>query len=93
VKYGNIELKRGIAVDGENLWRWVKSMAAGRVETCKLVTISLLNTGGTLVREWSFRDAYPVKWSATAFSAEQNAIAIETLAIAHQGLLITDLSR
>lgn len=91
VKYSNIELKRGIAVDGEGLWRWVKRMAAGTVEPCN-VTISLLSTRGNLVREWTFVDAYPVKWNATAFSAEQNAIAIETLTIAHQGLLIADLS-
>jgi phage tail-like protein len=90
VKYSNIELKRGIAADGESLWRWVKKMVAGTVDPCNM-TISLLNARGEFVREWTFRGAYPVKWSATTFSAEQSAIAIETLTIAHQGLLITDL--
>lgn len=88
IKYGNLDLKRGIATDGEKLWQWVKKTARGQIETCT-VTVSLLSSEGQPVREWTFMDAYPVKWSATAFSAEQNAIAIETLTIAHQGLLLS----
>lgn len=87
IKYGNLSLKRGIASDGEKLWQWVKKMAGGQVEPCT-VTVSLLDAAAQPVRAWTFLDAYPVKWSATAFSAEQNAIAIETLTLAHQGLLL-----
>jgi phage tail-like protein len=88
ITYGNLTLKRGIATDGEKLWQWVRRMAAGQIETCT-VTVSLLDERAQTVREWTFIDAYPVKWNATAFSAEQNAIAIETLTIAHQGLLLS----
>ena len=87
IKYGNLELKRGIATDGEPLWRWVRDMARGEIRPCH-VTISLFAADGAVVRDWTFVDAYPVKWSATAFSAQENAIAIETLALAHQGLLL-----
>jgi phage tail-like protein len=87
ITYGNLSLKRGIAKDGEQLWRWVKKMAHGQIEPC-MVTVSLLDTQAQPVRSWTFLDAYPVKWSATALSAEQSAIAIETLTLAHQGLLL-----
>lgn len=88
VTYSNLTLSRGIAADGEKLWQWVRQVAGGQFETCT-VTVSLLDARAQPIREWTFMDAYPVKWSATAFSAEQNAIAIETLTIAHQGLLLS----
>jgi phage tail-like protein len=88
VAYGNLTLSRGVAADGEKLWQWVRQMARGQIETCA-ITISLLDARAQTVREWTFIDAYPVKWSATTFSAGQNAIAIETLTIAHQGLLLS----
>ncbi|MFN8499774.1 MAG: phage tail protein [Anaerolineae bacterium] len=87
VKYGNLTLKRGIAEDGQKLWRWVMKMIQGEIELCN-VTVSLMDSQATApVRTWTFVDAYPVKWTASALSAEQNAIAIETLTLAHQGLL------
>jgi phage tail-like protein len=35
---------------------------------------------------WNFFDAYPVKWTGPDFRAETNAIAFETVALAHHGI-------
>jgi phage tail-like protein len=37
---------------------------------------------------WSFIKAYPVKWSGPQFTAHSTDAAIETLEIAHQGMIL-----
>jgi phage tail-like protein len=89
-KFSNLVLKKGIASDGQPLWDWVESVVknanSGEFET-HTVTVTLYDVEGKKpMRVWTYVDAYPIKWAATALSAEQNAIAIETLTLAHQGL-------
>ena len=89
-KYSNINLKKGIATDGKPLWDWVKSVVQGAdtgTFTTHTLTVTLFDVSGkNPVRAWVYQDAYPIKWAATALTADQNAIAIETLTLAHQGL-------
>jgi phage tail-like protein len=89
-KFTNITLKRGIATDGSPLWDWVQKnvqAADNGTATAHDVTVTLLDLSGRQpLRTWTFRNAYPVKWSATALSTEQSAIAIESLALAHDGM-------
>ena len=86
-KYSNLTLKRGIATDGDNLWAWVKDAVQGTTVKTHDVEVMLYDLQGQkTLRTWVFRGAFPVKWSATALSADQNAIAIETLVLAHQGI-------
>ncbi len=85
-KFTNLTLKKGIATDGQPLWDWVQKTVSGKITTHQ-VTVTLYDLKGeNPLREWVFQDAYPVKWGASALSAEQNAIAIETLTLAHQGM-------
>lgn len=85
-KFTNVTLKKGIATDGSSLWEWVQKTVSEPVQA-KTVTVTLYDlTGQNPLRTWTFVDAYPVKWSASALNAEQNAIAIETLVLAHQGM-------
>lgn len=89
-KQTNLTLKRGIALDGKQLWKWVTNMVQGKIKTYN-VTVSLWDPSGQqALRTWTFMKAYPIKWSATALTAEQNAIAIETLTLAHQGMMFTE---
>ena len=89
-KFANVTLKKGVALDGQSMWDWIQSVVKaannGQVPT-RTVTITLYDVSGTNpLRTWSFLKAYPIKWSVVALSADQNAIAIETLTLAHQGL-------
>lgn len=85
-KFTNLTLKKGIATDGQQLWNWVENTVKGQITTHS-VTVTLYDlTGQNPLRTWVFQDAYPIKWSAVALSADQNAIAIETLVLAHQGM-------
>ena len=84
-KFTNLTLKKGIATDGNDLWDWVTNTVMSGVDP-KTVTITLYDLSGqSPLRTWTYIGAYPVKWSAVPLNAEQNAIAIETLVLAHQG--------
>jgi phage tail-like protein len=85
-KFTNLTLKKGIAIDGDELWKWVRLTVQGKISLHD-VTVTLYDqTGSKPVRVWTFQGAYPVKWSANALSADQNALAVETLVLAHQGM-------
>ncbi len=90
-KWGDLTLKRGIAADGAALWSWFNLALRGTPRP-RQVTVTMLGfvpmAGGApaILRTWVFNGAYPVKWSTTQLSAEQNAIAVETLTLAHEGL-------
>jgi phage tail-like protein len=89
-KFSNLNLKKGIATDGQPLWDWVQNVVKG-ANTGEFpthpVTVTLYDVSGkNPLRTWTYKDAYPIKWAATALSADQNAIAIETLTLAHQGM-------
>ena len=48
--------------------------------------LSITVKGDAKIR-WSFRNAWPSKWTGPAFNASGNAIAIETLEITHEELV------
>ncbi|MEU9407841.1 phage tail protein [Streptomyces sp. NPDC048281] len=53
------------------------------------VDISLQDVHQNVVASWSLRNAYPVSWSGPVLDAKQNAVAIETLTLEHEGFLPT----
>jgi phage tail-like protein len=97
VEYGNLVLKRGyVPADGNTeglseFFRWCLSALnrPGSPVQRRDVTVTLMSQGlGKRVHSWVFRSCYPVKWSGPAFKSGDNAIAIESLELAHEGLQI-----
>lgn len=83
-KYQNIIFKRGIT-DSDTLWKWHQDVVNAKIER-RIGYIILLNFEGMEKWRWSFEDAYPVKWTGPDFKADSNAVAIETLELAHNGI-------
>jgi|SRR5947209_18206150 len=80
VEYSNLVLKRGYARTAE-LFKWCMKLQRRKV------TVQLIKQSeGRPLATWVFVDAYPVKWSGPSLKASENAIAIETLELAHRGL-------
>lgn len=80
----NLTLKRGLT-DSETFWNWIQQVKYGIVER-KSGRILLLNTRGTEVWGWEFRDAYPVKWTGPELRADEGSVAFETVELTHRGL-------
>lgn len=81
-KYSAISLKRGISDSGE-LWKWYRTVVDGKPERKNGSIILLDDTGQEKIR-WNFVNAWPTKWTGPSFNSTSNAVAVETLEIAHE---------
>lgn len=80
----NLVCKRGLT-DSRLFWEWTRGVADGTVVR-KNGLVFLLDASGNPVWGWGFTNAYPVKWSGPALAADEGAVAIEALELAHEGL-------
>ncbi len=85
VKHKNITLKRGLDA-GQDLYRWYVGAMKGEIKR-QNISIIVYDSQGRQVRKWDLQKAWPCKWTGPDLKTEQGAIAIETLEIAHEGLL------
>jgi len=53
------------------------------------VVIQLQDVHQNVVARWSLLKAFPVSWSGPVMDARQNAVALETLTLEHEGFLPT----
>lgn len=81
-KYSAISLKRGIS-DSDELWKWYRTVVDGKPERKNGSIILLDDTGQEKIR-WNFVNAWPTKWTGPSFNSTSNAVAVETLEIAHE---------
>src|SRR6478736_9908635 len=66
VKQGNITLKRGVTKE-KALLQWFQSTVV-KVQPADL-SINVLDELGNTMQSWSFRNAYPVKWTGSDLNA------------------------
>ena len=85
-KYSNVTLKRGL-VPNDDLWKWYLEVIQGKIIARKVsILIFDYQRNGELQEKgrWSLNGAYPVKWTGPTFNASQDAVAVESLELAHQ---------
>lgn len=96
-KVSNITLKRGIARPStqpaagpwaNELWLWYCQTLQGTIKRHNLSIILFDETYGESVARWNVIGAYPVKWIGPTFKAGDSQIAIETLELAHAGVML-----
>ncbi len=80
----NLVLRRGLT-DADTLWTWQRATAWGDVVR-RNGSIVLLDESGTEAWRWNFRGAYPVRRTGPDLRAGADAVAVESLELAHQGL-------
>lgn len=86
VKFPHLILKRGMSESG-GLWNWYQKAMMGDVER-KNISVFFHSPDGEIVHQWNFQNAFPVKWTGPNLKADGNAMAIESLEIAHEGMNI-----
>jgi phage tail-like protein len=89
-KVSNLTLKRGMTNSNDFL-KWSVAIAQGKVDKAnkKNVQVILYNIDGNPAITWTFEQAYPVKWSGPQFKADDAAVAIETVELAHEGMKVS----
>jgi phage tail-like protein len=86
-KYGNITLKRGVFASDNEYFSWLNTVKLNTIERRDL-TINLLNEEHQPVVTWKVKNAWPVKIQAPDLKSDANEAAIESIELAHEGLVI-----
>ncbi|MBE7169601.1 MAG: phage tail protein [Williamsia sp.] len=86
-KFNNITLKRGIAKGDNDFFKWLNTVKLNTIERRDL-TISLLNENHEPVMVWKAHNCFPVKVEGPGLKANGNEVAIESIEIAHEGIVI-----
>jgi phage tail-like protein len=89
--WNRIVLKRGIVRD-PGLWFWYLAGLTQSLGARRDGVIILQTPGGTPAITWTWAGGLAVKWSGPELNAQQNAVAVESIEIAHQGLLQVPLT-
>jgi phage tail-like protein len=88
----NVVLKKGFTTSNE-LFLWFRKMEEclrkGKKFDYPQVTITLFSSAEQSTKaRWVLNKAFPVKWVGPSFKSDEAAVAVESLEIAHHGILI-----
>jgi phage tail-like protein len=75
--------------DDRELSDWHQVILDGQTDRRNGSIILLDDTGNARIR-WNFVEAWPAKWEGPSFNAEGNDIAIESIELAHEGIVRAD---
>lgn len=81
-----IALKRGY-VQNDLLWQWYGNIAQG-VPDRRNGSIILMDEAHNDVLRWNFREAWPNKIEGPSFKATGNEVAIESIELMHEGVVM-----
>jgi phage tail-like protein len=82
----NLVLKRAIVPVGSQLITWCSNcIDQGLAVSIKTndVMLSLLDADGNVLMQWTFYNAYPVKYSVSDFKSQDSELVIETIELAY----------
>jgi phage tail-like protein len=87
-EFTDVTLKRGIT-DHQGFWNWLNELFDETKATKrKNVNILLFDRSGETMMSWTLIGAIPVGWKTPTLQADGNAVAIEELTIAYEGIKV-----
>jgi phage tail-like protein len=86
-KFGNVTMKKGVYKSDNKFWDWYSQIKMNTIKRLP-VTISLLDEAGAPTMVWTLANAWPSKITGTDLKADGNEVAIESIEIVHEGLII-----
>ncbi|MBN3582475.1 phage tail protein [Algoriphagus aestuarii] len=89
VKNNKVTMKKGVFVKDNNFWDWYNQIKMNTIER-QTVVIKLLDESGSPTMTWTLNNAWPTKISSTDLKSDGNEVAIETIEVSHEGLVIAN---
>jgi len=86
-KYAPVRLLRAASEDSEKVKDWLTANSFHQDQSRVLVTITLCDSSGKAVLDWTLQNAVPKKWTVTSMDAGSSHVAVETLELEHLGFL------
>lgn len=87
-KNNDITMKRGKFEGDFDFNAWLEEIENERVEQRRDITITLLNEKHNPVAAWKAMRCFPLKVTAPDLKSDTNEIAVESIDIAHEGLML-----
>ncbi|MBA6293748.1 phage tail protein [Colwellia sp. MB3u-70] len=88
-KSGNVTMKKGVFKSDNKFWDWFSQIKMNTIKRVP-VTISLLDETGAPTMVWTLANAWPTKITGTDLKSDGNEAAIESIEIAHEGVVIAN---
>ncbi|MBD2726639.1 phage tail protein [Nostoc sp. FACHB-892] len=87
-EFADITLKRGFT-DHPGFWNWINTVFDETEKTSRRnVNILIFNQAGETMMSWTLIGAIPIAWATPTLEANGNAVAIEELTLAYEGLQV-----
>jgi phage tail-like protein len=87
-EFADVTLKRGIT-DHPGFWNWLNELFDEvKPLSRRNVNILIFNQAGETMMSWTLIGAVPIVWKTPTLQADGNAVAIEELTLAYEGLQI-----
>lgn len=87
IKNSVVTLRRGIFENSDDFWEWYRHIKMNTIERQDVV-IRLLDELGNVSMSWTLTNAWPSRISSTSLKEDGNAVAIESIEIAHEGVIV-----
>lgn len=86
-KVGNVTMKKGIFVTDLKLWTWFNTIKMNTIARSTIVVNLMDETGGTRM-SWTLNNAFPTKLSGTDLKSDGNEVAVESIEVAYETLVV-----
>ena len=88
-KVGNVTLKKGVFAKDNKFWAWYSTIKMNTMAR-QTVIIKLLDETGAPTMTWTLTNAWPTKIQSTDLKADGNEVAIESIELAYETLVIAN---
>lgn len=88
-KFGNVTMKKGIFVKDNKFWDWYSQITMNTIARVSVV-VQLLDEKSNPTMTWTLTNAWPTKISSPTLKSDGNEVAIQSIEIAHEGLVIAN---
>jgi phage tail-like protein len=85
-EFADVTLKRGLTDDAV-FWQWTSQIFTGG-KSRQNINLLVFNPAGEIMQSWTLIGAIPVAWKIPALQANGNAVVIEELTLAYEGLRV-----
>ena len=89
-KYGNVTMKHGVFANDNTFWEWMNEIKMNTV-TRRTVLIKLLDEDGAVTMQWQLNNAWPTKITGSDLKSDGNEVAVDTIELAHEQMIITNV--
>ena len=86
LKYADVTLKKGVFADDNQFYEWMSQISLNTYERLTVV-IRLLDETATPRMTWTLTNAFPLKVTPTDMNSQSSEAGIETLVLAHEGMV------